>query len=865
MKTTKIKLQIFGFVLVIIVALGLMIQYAQFNSILMDSKKSNITEYNKDLRDRLNSELEYNKGDIRIISHFIETVQWTEETTKEYFKRLVNDDNIIRSIYFGMPSGKLINSDDWIPPMDYNLKERQWYINALEGDDVVVSSEYEDALDGSLIVTLSKSIYDKESDLLGVVAADIKVEDIIRVVEDLTNEILDYSFLIDGEGNILGHKGHVDSEYLQQEALEELNEEKYEKFKKNKSGIELVEINDNSGYLFYNLIEGSDWIIASFISKQNYKNTEAGLWGMFFITLTLAMIVFVSFTYSFKRYFINPTMQFYNDVKKIDPTENVIYRMQYYKDDPFQETRELTNEIIENTESLMKERERNTEEIIAQNEELEASYNQLRAMEQEVRCQNERLIKSEKELEVALEKNRAVNEALPDALFIISREGEILDIQAPSDKLLYIPEEQYIGKHIEDVFSSKMMKNAKYVLENVLKNNEVEQFEYELDGFAGIQKYEVRIAKMNEEQVLAIARNVTKEKELEKQLIDLSYKDQLTNLYNRRYFEEKLEKIDNLSNLPISIIMADINGLKLINDSFGHDAGDQLIKSVGNTILKGCRSEDIVFRISGDEFIIVLTNTEKEIAKKVVERIKNINRDTKLENKELKDLELSVSFGIGVKDNVNMDINDAVKEAEESMYSHKLYEGQKMRLKTIDSMIDSLHKRNSKIKKYTETAIEYTKKLALALNLSPKIRQVIEKTVYYQEVGKITLSEELLHKSKGFTEKELEEINKHSGVGYRVLSTVNEMMEVAKYVLYHHERYDGLGYPEGLKGEEIPFVSRLISVVNSYVSILIEDDYENIGSKDIIEKLREKAGTELDPKLVDIFIKEVLKQDNTRK
>lgn len=857
MKSTKRKFYFFGMLLIIIVALALIMQYTHFNSLLKESKKINIVEYNEGLKDKINSKLEYNKQYVNSIAKFIGNVNWTDVDAKKYFKSLTKENDVIRSIYFGDTLGNLINSDNWNPPEDFKLKKRNWYIDAIEKDGIIVSSVYTDALDKNQIVTISKAVYDEQNNILGVVAADIRVEDITKVVKDLTNNLVNCIFLIDGDGNVLAYDQREFSQCDTLKSLKTLGKEKYEEIKITPSGKTEVELGNISGYLFYDSIGNTDWIVASFISLEGYLKNEEGIWSMFFIALGLSMIILGLFTYLFRKYFINPTIQFYNDAKKINPIDNKGYRMPKYKEDHFDEIRDLTNGMVEKVEYLMIEQEKITEEVVAQNEELEASYNQLSAMEQELRYQNKKLTKSERNLEEALEKNRAVNEALPDTLFIINSEGKFLDIQTSNKRELYITREEFVGKYIEDIFSDGILARVKDKIENVLKNNIVEKFEYELNMSIGVQRYEIRIAKMNEGLILAIARNITKRKELEDQLTNLSYKDQLTNLYNRRYFEERLKQIDVSNNLPISIIMADVNGLKLINDSFGHKIGDELIKGIGNIISQGCRADDIVFRISGDEFVIVLLNTDKKVAEKVIDRIKNISKHTNLKNEELKDLELAVSFGIGTKESINKDIYEVVKEAEDNMYYHKLHEGQKMRLKTIKSMIDSLHKKNPRLKKSSMQILKYAEKLAIALNLSDDMKETIQKVGFYKEIGKITISGEVLSKTEGFTEKELEEINKHPEIGYRILSTVNEMIEVAKYVLYHHERYDGLGYPKGLKGEQIPYISRILSVVDYYVQILMKEK----NKEKTIEKFKEKAGFELDPKLVNIFIEEVLKYE----
>ena len=141
----------------------------------------------------------------------------------------------------------------------------------------------------------------------------------------------------------------------------------------------------------------------------------------------------------------------------------------------------------------------------------------------------------------------------------------------------------------------------------------------------------------------------TKLLQSEKELTRLSYNDQLTGLYNRRFFEKQLSKLDHTENLPLTIIMADVNGLKLINDSFGHKVGDELLETVACIMEEGCRKEDIVARIGGDEFVVILPKTSMKEAEEVVSRLRKLNSTHKLKNKGLSDMEISVSFGIATK------------------------------------------------------------------------------------------------------------------------------------------------------------------------------------------------------------------------
>ncbi len=335
----------------------------------------------------------------------------------------------------------------------------------------------------------------------------------------------------------------------------------------------------------------------------------------------------------------------------------------------------------------------------------------------------------------------------------------------------------------------------------------------------------------------------------------LSYHDSLTDLYNRRFYEEEIKKI-NKEIHPISVVMGDINGLKLINDTFGYDKGDELLRKAAFAIKTACENKDIVARWGGDEFIILMPNTRKEEAEKTVKKIKDL-----YSKEQVNSINVSISFGWDTKDRLDQDISKVLKNAEDYMYRNKTLESVSVRSSMINTIIKALHEKNSREEKHSKRVSEICQQIGIKSGLSEIEVRKLKVAGLLHDIGKIAIEESILNKSGKLTNDEWEQIKAHPSIGYRILSSSHEMMELSECVLSHHEKWDGSGYPNGLKGIEIPKIARVIAVADSYDAMTSERAYRAALSEEtVLEEIRKNAGTQFDPEIAKLFVEKVLER-----
>jgi len=348
---------------------------------------------------------------------------------------------------------------------------------------------------------------------------------------------------------------------------------------------------------------------------------------------------------------------------------------------------------------------------------------------------------------------------------------------------------------------------------------------------------------------MSVAMDVTERLAREQEISFLSYHDSLTGLHNRRYYEDNLTKLDIPQNYPLTMVMSDINGLKLINDAFGHSAGDKLLISAANLISDSCRETDLIARIGGDEFVIVMPKTSGAEAEKIIEKI---NKEAK--KVTIKSIELSISFGFKTKKSIKEDIQVIYRGAEDLMYRVKLIEIPSMRSGAIETILKTLYEKDKRSEIHSRIVSNISEKLAVACGMDRQEVNEVKTAGLLHDIGKIVIPISIITKKGKLTPEEYDLIKEHPEIGFRILNSTYDMRNISNIVLNHHERWDGLGYPRGIKAGKIPLQSRIIAIADAFDAMTSERTYREIFTNEqALDEIINNAGTQFDPELAKIF------------
>ena len=348
--------------------------------------------------------------------------------------------------------------------------------------------------------------------------------------------------------------------------------------------------------------------------------------------------------------------------------------------------------------------------------------------------------------------------------------------------------------------------------------------------------------------------DITEQKKRDAQITHLSKHDLLTGLLNRRTFEQKKDQLDHVAFYPISLVICEINGLRIINDTFGYVQGDRMICSIANVILNCCRKEDVVSRTGGDEFTILMPQTNSDQAREFKGQLEHtVDCFNRAEKNPLFEVSLSISHS--TKESEDQSIDDVLKSANENLIHRKLLSRNSSHNAILLSIMATLYARSQETEEHGQRLKRIAKAIGEKLGLKQEELDDLELLSMLHDIGKIGIDDRVLNKPGKLSADEWDLMKRHAEIGYRIAKSSPEFEHIADFILHHHERWDGTGYPHALKGTEIPLESRIMAIADAYDAMTHNRAYhEAIPLEAAVEEIKRCAGTQFDPAIANLFI-----------
>jgi diguanylate cyclase (GGDEF)-like protein/PAS domain S-box-containing protein len=757
------------------------------------------------------------------------------QVTKQLIDIANMDENIELSyIVLSNADDLITNVNEYEVDANYDLSKREWYINTVKEGKTTVTAPYRDLVTDKMIITIASPIVE-EGELYGLFALDILIEDVSTIMSNYKIGYNGYTILAYNNGQILYHPNYDAMVSENSILLQDLLGEPSKELLSGRSGITSYTYQGKEEFIAFIPVRNTSITLLTVIPESDVFQKLNMFIKINLLILAGLVIVITAFLFYLKKLVSNPVIaisqeidEYSNHNKNISLPQKYLYR----EDEIGILSRGFTYMVEEISNHIL--------QIEEKNEELS------RAKE---KMSKERIL------------FKTTLHSLGDAVISTNCNGNVEIMNPMAEKLTGWTNKEAYGLAFDTVFNiineftrEKCISPMKQVFESggiveleshtllIKKNGEEIPIE---DSAAPIYGNKGNIA-----GVVIVFRDYTEKKEKQDRIEYLSYHDQLTGLYNRRFFEEELTRLDTERNLPFTLAMLDVNGLKLTNDAFGHLMGDELLKTVAEIIKKECSDDAIVARIGGDEFVLLLPKTDYNEAELLIKRIYHGIEYAKLGN-----IIISVSIGWETKVYKEQNLMDIFAKAEEHMYRKKLIESQSMRNATLQVIITSLNEANDMERIHSEKVSEISRNIGQTMKLGYKMLKELEMAGLLHDIGKIAINSSVLNKPDRLTKLEYLEIKRHSEIGYHILKSVNTYSSISDYVLSHHERWDGKGYPRGLRGKEIPLIARIITVAEAYEVMTADKCYRKaLSEEEALKEILNNAGTQFDPEVARLFV-----------
>ena len=457
---------------------------------------------------------------------------------------------------------------------------------------------------------------------------------------------------------------------------------------------------------------------------------------------------------------------------------------------------------------------------------------------------------TEASLQKTQEEKQAIIDAIPDMMFVLDRNGVFLNYKSSTDAFL-VPPEVFMGKPVFNFFTPELALTIMANLEKAFVTGTVQLFEYQLSRNDQTEYFEARITVSGPNEALAICRNVTERYLLEEQLKQLSLHDALTGCYNRAFFEEEMHRLEKARDSTAGLLICDVDGLKIINDSLGHAVGDKVLKRVAAILRDSFRAGDLIARIGGDEFAVLLSTNSSNAFEQGILRVKSHVAENNANNPLLP---ISLSIGFAVSQHLPLDMTTLFKTADDNMYREKLRQKNHSRNAIVQGLMKALDERDYIAGGHSDRMQALLESFARQLGLPKNKYADLRLFAHFHDIGKVGIPDNILFSRSSLSEEEWAIMRQHCEIGYRIAMATPELSHIAGWIMRHQEWWNGAGYPIGLKEKSIPLECRMLAIVDAFDSMTHDRPYRQaMDIQNAVRELKRCAGTQFDPHLVDEF------------
>ncbi len=472
--------------------------------------------------------------------------------------------------------------------------------------------------------------------------------------------------------------------------------------------------------------------------------------------------------------------------------------------------------------------------------------------------------RAEEELRLSEERFSKAYSASPNLMLIIGcSDHRVIDVNKSFLNATGYIRQEAIGRTVAELnFWTDLMAYSKAIKmiqdQEVIHNLEIKFNKKNGQGGVGLLSADT-INLSGGKCILFVMNDISQGKKAEERLTYLSMHDALTGLYNRAYFEEEMRRLGEGRHASVGMIICDVDGLKLINDTFGHSTGDSLLVAAAGVIKNPFRTGDMVSRIGGDEFAVLLPDCDRMRIENACHRIAF---NVKKYNEKHPELPLSVSIGFAVCSGTDSML-DLFKEADNNMSREKLHRSRSARSTIVQALMKTLEARDFITANHSKRLQGLVANLARAAGLPDYKLSDLRLLARFHDIGKIGLADRILFKPGPLTSGEALEMQRHCEIGSRIAQSVHDLLPIADWILKHHEWWNGQGYPLQLKGEEIPLESRILAIADAYEAMTSNRPYRKAISKErAVDEIRKYAGIQFDPLIANIFIESLQEENN---